>query len=117
AAVVDGEACVPGGELNVLGREEGRGLQSVRALRAEVGDPAVPRTAQRRRQGRVEAVDVDRLSRPGAEQDADVDALGIHGFEHGLGWRATAQALPLGALYAHRPGALSLGPVHVRREA
>ena len=116
AEITHGEASLRHSQVDVLKRHQAGRLESLRALRAEVGDPAIPRAAHRRRQGRFEAIDVDRVGRPRPEQDADVDALDVHGLQHVLRWRAATHALPAGGPQAQRPGALSLRPVDIRRE-
>ena len=100
AEVVHREARLRDRQLDVLERHQGGRLESLRALLAEVGDPSVPGAAHRRGERGLEAVDVDGLCRPRPEQDADVDALDVHGFQHLLGRGAATEALPLGAARA-----------------
>src|SRR5262249_47560648 len=79
-------------------------------------DPAVPGPAHGRRERRLQAVDVDGLGRPRAEQDADVDALDVHRLQRFLRLAAAVQAFGARALVAVRPRALALGPVRERRQ-
>ena len=98
--VVNSEARFGHRQVDVLQRDQRRALEPLGTLLAEVSDPAVPRAAHRRGEGGLEAIDVDRLRRPRPEQDADVDALDVHGLERLLGERAAMQALRPGAAHA-----------------